>query len=492
MREFFLHETPPVVGKTCSVKSFAPLAGNASDDTLGLGYARYACNLRLANGKITRAKGVGTARVGDYLLPSGISVGSGIKKAAIYKRRDYSSDSADDRLILHLNNGNLYEARIGVDIGLTKIGVPEAESVELLNYRYNGKDVLLIFDSLGNISVYDGSTVTTKTGPSLTGACVYNERIYGAVKGSENKLRCSSNLDPFDWTDITKGAGTIVFPDEGGAVRRAVACGDGIYVFRDYSVYRLTGYTDINDYTLTKIFSSHNPIYYETAGVWNDKAYFLCEDGFYSAKGTAVSSEWRDEFSLIEDKSGACGICYGGKYYVAAKLFTDGGTVGDEAHCAVNNGIIGIDLISGGTEIIRGADVAGFAPCFIGGKSYLFLVNTPGYRGMNLAMFTDDGKIYGEYPEIRWTSPSVTLGKRGEDVTVRKIHLRTVTEATLKVNSDGERVFPLAGKPETQTVAVNARGERVQIGFSSFAPEFTLSGFDVEYETVERRKYGAN
>lgn len=492
MREFFLRDKPEVATKTCSVKSFAPLAGNVSDDTLGMGYARYACNLRIAGGSITRSLGVSTAKIGDYLLPSGVTVGSTIKKAAIFKKYDYATESSDYRLILHLTNGNLYQAKIGVDNSLTKISVPSANSVELLNYRYNGKDVLLVFDDLGNISTYDGTTVTTKSGPAITGACVYNERVYGAVKGAENKLRCSANLDPFDWTDTTKGAGIIGFPDEGGAVRRAVACGDGIYVFRDYSVYRLTGYTDINDYTLTKIFVSSNPIYYKTAGVWNDKTYFLSEDGFYSVKGTAVSAEWRDEFSLIEEKSGAAGICYGGKYFVTAKLYTDGGTVGDEAHCAVNNGIIGIDLLTGGVDIIRGADVAGFVPCFVNGKSYLFLVNTVGYRGMNLSMFTEDGKIYGAYPEARWTSPKVTLGKRGEDATVRKIHVRTAADATVKVNVGEEKTFALVGKPTVQTVAVNARGERVQIGFSSFAGNFTLSGFDVEYETVERRAYGAN
>ena len=494
MNKIFIHELPEIKSKRYTVKKFSNLAGNSADDTLGLGNTKYACNIRLLNGRISRTYGVGVARTGDYLLPSGVVAGSGIRYATVYKKHNYETDANDDRMIFHLNNGDVYEAKIGVDTTMHKLNVPTADSTEIMNFHYDGEDVLLFFDHLGNISIYDGTEVTTTTGPALIGTSVYNERIYGAEKGAGNTLRWSSNLDPTGWTDITTGAGSIVFPDEGGALRKTLVCGDALYIFRDYAIYRLTGYKDLNDYTLTRIYFSHSPLYPKTIGMWNDKIYFLSEDGFYSVKGTTVSKEWQDEFTLIENKAYAAGVCYGGTYYVAAKLYTDGGTVGDESHCTKNNGILGMMIgTGGGADIIRGVDVADFVPCFINGKSYLFLVNTPGYREMNLSVFTDDGKIYNGYSEIRWASPDITVGDKGEDVTVRKVNIRTASDIKLTVVlSDKEYGYELSGSTRMQTVAVNARGERVKIKITSFAPEFILDGFEIEYETVERRKYGAN
>lgn len=484
---------PAVKKSVYRVGHFAGIAGNAEPDTLNLGYTAYACNARLSSGNLFRAQGVDVAKIDEQLLPSGVTIGSTINKAYIYKRHDAAGGAEDYRLVINPTSGGLYEAKIGVDKSFSQIQVPSSSSVEVINYNDGTSDLLVCYGDNGNISTYDGAEVKSVTGPKLVGVTVYNGRVYGATKG-ESKLRCSERGNPLAWKDESKGAFTITFPDEGGAIKKTVPCGENLYVFRDYAIYKLTGYTDRNEYALTKIFFSHSPIYTETVGVNGEKIYFLAEDGFFEIKNGSVTKVWRDELLLIEDKTYAAGVCYDGTYFVTAKLYTDGtGDVGDEAHCAKNNGIVGIDTDTGAVTAIRGADVKSFLPCFVNGKSYLFLVNSAGYRGMNLSMFTADGKIYGAMPQIRWYSPVVTLGNRGDDKTIRKINILARSDMTLGVRSETDvKTFSLTGSLKTQSVAVNMRCEKAGIFLISSSPSFALDGFDIEYETTERRKYGAN
>lgn len=492
MKNLSIRNYPEVKKSVYKVGHFAGIAGNVNPDELNLGYTAYACNARLGGGSLFRAQGVDVARFNGVLLPSGVTVGSTISKAIVYKRRNASTGTEENRLVINTTGGGVYEAKIGVDTSFTKINVPSV-SVEMLNFNDGTGDLLVCYGADGNVSSYDGTTIKTATGPKLTGLTVYNGRVFGAEKGS-NKLRCSEKNNPLGWTSESKGAFSVTFPDEGGEVKRAVPCGENLYVFRDYAVYKLTGYTDRNEYALTKIFYSQNPIYPDTVGVNGEKVYFLAEDGFFEIKNGSVGRTWRDEALLIEDKTYASGTCYNGTYYVAAKLYTDGtGDVGDETHCVKNNGIVGIEADTGAVTAIRGADVKSFLPCFIDGKSYLFLVNSAGYRGMNLSMFTPDGKIYGTVPQLRWYSPTITLGRRGEDKTIRRINVLARTDMTLGVASEsGVKTFALTGSLKTQTVAVNLRCERAGITVVSSSPDFALDGFEVEYETTERRSYGAN
>lgn len=493
MKKPIVREYPTVKKAVCRVGHFAGIAGSAEPDTLNLGYTAYACNVRLSSGKLYRAQGVDVARINGTPLPSGVTIGSTINKAYVYKKKTASSGTDDYRLVINPTSGGLYEARIGTDTSFTQINIPGSPELEVINFNDGTKDLLVIYGSDGNVSTYDGTTVKTSNGPKIAGAAIYNGHVYGASRIA-NKLLCSEKGNPLEWAVGSKGATEIVFPDEGGAIKRVAGCGESLYVFREYAVYRLTGYTDRDEYAMTKIFYSQNPIYPDTVGVCGEKIYFLAEDGFFEIKGSSVTKVWRDVNSLIEDKTYASGTCYGGTYYVAAKLYTDGtGDVGDEEHCIKNNGIVGIDTDTGAVTAIRGADVKSFLPCFVGGESYLFLVNTQGYRGMNLSMFTSDGKIYGTLPQMRWCSPTITLGNRGDDKTIRKIHILARQDMTLGV-SDGEttKTFSLTGSVKTQSVAVNMRCERVGIFFVSSAPSLSIEGFDIEYETTERRQYGAN
>lgn len=490
-----LHEPPSVKTEVYDVKTYGPLMGNPDDDGVSMAYARYACNVVLDDGWITEASGVKQAKIGSYLLPSPITFGAGVKDAAVFRRYDYATGQDDYRFVCLDSEGYVSQARIGVDTALTRLSVTRSEHIKFLNYHYDDKDVLLLFDSeVGQIVLYDGTTLTSGIVPKLTDACVYNDKVYAVENVGYNRLRFSAKYDPFDWTNEENGAGTVYFSDEGGALRRVIPCGENLYVFRDYAVYKLTAYRDVNDYVLTKIHASNGKIYANTAAVSDGKLYYMTDNGFYAVSGGSVSKEWRSAFRLINGKENATGVCSGGKYYVAAELVTDGGSVGDEAHCEYNNGVVGMMIGTGGqVELIRGVDVKKFLPVSVDGKTYMLLVNGNGYRSMNLSMLTDDGKMYGQNAEKRWTSPAVRLGKPGEDVTVRKVFVRGGWDMTVTVSVDGkERTFEVPATGKTSALTVNERGERVQLKYKATTERFHPYGFAIEYERTTRREYGAN
>ena len=490
-----IHRTPDVKTKRFRISAFAPLYGDVEDDSVGFGYTKYACNVNISDGRIVRSAGVAQAKVNDHLFPSTFSVGTAVADGTIFKRYDYSTGNWDHRVVYLDSDGDVYEARIGTSSALTQLNVSRSVFKKFLHYHYNNKDALLLFDAeLGKIELYDGTTIVSGNTPKLTDACVYNDKVYGVENVGYNRLRFSATNDPFDWTTSESGAGSVYFSDEGGVLRRVVPCGENLYVFRDYAVYKLTAYKGVKDYTLTKIFSAAEKICPQTVACWSNQVFFLAEKGLYAIEGNNVKSVWRAEFSMIKDPSHATAVCHNGAYYLAAKFVTDGGTVGEEAQCTYNNGIMVMMIGSGGNvELVRGVDVKRFVPCDIDGKGYMFLVNGNGYRCLHMSMLTDDGKIYGTNAEKRWRSPEKLLTHLGEDVTIRKVHVQSASNITVKVIVDGRtHEFAVTGSTKTSSFAVNDRGERLQIVLTGTADHFSPRGFEVEYETTERRQYGAN
>ena len=86
MTNLSIRDYPEVKKSVYKVGHFAGIAGNVNPDELNLGYTAYACNARLGGGSLFRAQGVDVARFNGVLLPSGVTVGSTISKAIVYKR----------------------------------------------------------------------------------------------------------------------------------------------------------------------------------------------------------------------------------------------------------------------------------------------------------------------------------------------------------------------------------------------------------------------
>lgn len=478
--------------KICRITRFDSLGGDVPDDTLSLGYAKYACNVKLGNGFVSAARGLQQARVNGTLLPTSVSIGSGIEKAFFYRKFNAQTHTYEPIVLYQLRNNEVYKASVYAG-QLERLNVGPVRAVEFTNFHRESGDLVVMLDGNAHIMTFDGTSgAQIDFTPALRQAAAYNDKLFALDADDVYKIRFSAKNDPLEWDDTTLGAGSIRFTDDGGELKKVVVCGDSLYVFRDYSVYRLTAYTDINSYSLTRVLSTQGKIYPKTVGVWDNTMYFYTENGFYSVKGNTVRTLWKDEFTLIDDASNAAGYCYGGQYLITARLKTDeNGAVGDEASCRVNTGFLAIDIQTPGVEISRGTDVIGFTSGDIDGKNYLFFLNATGLRGMHISMWSGDEKLYGNNWEKRWYSPVLTLGGMRLSKTIRNVHIRVPVAMRVAVLLDGiPYTYDLNGSAVIQTLPVNKCGNTLQLYVSGTDDGFRMSGFEIEYETTERRGYG--
>ena len=491
--DFHKYNKPNIKKIFYKVNKFYGVDRVSLDDTLSLGYAKYLCNLNVFNGRISKCFGVGDAIINGIAVPSGVLLGKLVKNADVYRKQNNSSSLQNDSVVLLLSDNKVYEAEVGVSKTLKDTGITVADlRVNFLNYYKDGKDWLLVFDGSGVMHKYDGNTTTKVSDIPIFGTvCVHKGRIYGGTLTEENKLKYSATLKPEEWNKDTTDAGEIEFPDEGGAIRKLIECGNELFIIRDYSVYKLSAYEDIADYTLTKLFSGNRRIYPETVANVDGKLVFLTEDGFYYYNGKAFEAIWKDLFPFIESAENGVAMGYGGKYYLSARFVTEGNEyIGNEEYCNYNNGIMAVSPITDEVSFLRGADISGFFRCNYGNKSYLLLRNSPGVKAMTIGMITDDGKIYGESVKKIWRSPKTPLDYIKEDKTVRKFYIKTNVPLTIKIMLDREYSYELPASNKIQCVAVNGRAEDIEVKLETLGDNPSISGFWLEIELTDRREYG--
>jgi hypothetical protein len=492
MKEYHNYSLPETEKEYYRVGAFGGIDALNPDDTLPLSAAKYCYNVRVFNGRLRQSFGVDYASCNGSYLPSAAAAGSMIYKAAVYSRYDYVNSARDDRVMMLLYGNKIYQTGIGTSLDFGDTGITMSSgNVIFLNFHCNGKDCLYITDDNGMSYFYDGTDYRSLAAtPKFSSLCVHNRKVYGTA--SENQVRFSEDYNPLEWSDTTKGAGCISFPDEYGAMRKIISFNGYLYVFRDYAVYKLAVYDDITDYTLTRIMVTDAKIYGETVAVCGDRIIFLTERGFMSYNGNTISVVWRDMFPMIDDKTYAAGAYFDGKYYISAKFATEGETVGDEAHCNYNNGILACDLDADGATFVRGADVAEFLPCHIGEKSYLFMRNSTGYRSAALSMPTEDGKIYGEHVKRLWRSPACIFDTEKDNKTVGKFYIRANADINVALTLDKTYSFGFSAQNGTQCVTVGGNAETVRVEISTEADSFSVNGFSFELEKTERRLYNGN
>ncbi len=490
---FHKYTEPDVYKKEYRVDKFYGVDGISPDETLSLGYAKYMCNLSVSNGRISGCFGVDNAMTDGKIIPCGALIGKLVKSAGIYRKNNYVNGENCDIVVYQMSDNKIYTAEIGKDETLTDTSIEVAEGkTNFLNYYYNDKDNLLIFDSNGTLNIYDGSSNTQQTElPVFADVCVHKGRIYGIVNKNENELKFSAPYNPLEWKEGTDGAGRIKFTDEGGALRKIIECGNELFIIRDYAIYKLTAYEDMSEYTLIKVFVGDSRIYSETAVSINNKLIFMTEDGFFSYNGKTFEKVWRDIFPYIDNAEYAAAIGCGDRYYLTAHFVTEGDElIGDEEYCNYNNGIMAVSVLTGGVSFLRGADASKFLKCNYGGKTYVLIEHSPGIRAMQLGMITDDGKIYDKSVKKIWRSPKTPLSYITSDKVLRKFYIKTNVPLNVTLSLDKDYEFALPASTKIQSVTVNKRAETIAVKIETSGENPLICGFYLDLELVDRREYG--
>ncbi len=397
---------------------------------------------------------------------------SGTKIQNVWHFKKDDGGTFDDRLIFLTTDLQAYEMSLAVPSqpvairDLTFSAIPEA-----VNYRLNGKDVIVFSSAEDSMAVYDGQTVKRiATAPKITSMCMHYERLFAIVKGQPNSLWFSDNLDPTNWQVSSDGAGYVDMVDERGALLKVVSFLDYLYVFRNNGIARVTAYADQTQFSASQLFVSSGKIYPDTVTVCGDRILFLAEDGLYAFDGLSTTKVLQNLDLLFRncDNTHAKGVFFNGKYYLALRLnYHDDRKIMCEKTDYVNNSVLQYDIAEGNVFLARGVDVCSLLALRTDRAGSLLLCFRDEFSG-KVGRLTQSGKAFTKALPKCWQTCRTDFGSPERKKYVKRIYLLTHYDVTLEVECDGQIYsFDFSGKSEYSCRRVNLLGTTFQFRFYS-------------------------
>ena len=454
--------TPTIKRVGYDISAFSKLDGYTEENSLNPRFGSYGYNIQVRGGVLQNSIGVGapTYLVGreELTLPSLVPYEDVLKKLHHY--RAVTDTGSLDKLIAYSYDGKFYVADLLKASDFTPLeGAPIVSgAVSFINYYTMGRDTVLIYHENG-LTSYDGvNVVNYENLPILSDVTMLYERAFG-ICPSRDSVYFSAPLTPSDFTP-EGGGGEITIRDDGGALIKILAYGGAVYIFKEYGVYRLSVYGSPGDYVLTKVIGTHSKIVSESIAFTPSGIVLLVDGCLYLFDGYKLKELERGLTAFIEDATNASACYFDDNYYLACKLKTEGELVGDEEELgvSVNNGVIILNLVSGGMGVMRGADIIGFYPVLAPGIKEVFVVHGNA-RSHRAGKLTTDGKLYGAPLKKKWRSARTNFQDVMNFKVLKRVMIDTRHDLDITVMQGGNSVTRRAfGYNREATVPFNTSG----------------------------------
>ncbi|MDE6201651.1 MAG: hypothetical protein K2M47_07260 [Clostridiales bacterium] len=297
----------------------------------------------------------------------------GAQRYWIYRLYSEEHGEYADQYIYQYSNGLLawFDAFKHKEIYVS--GLPYGP-LDIINYRVNSKDVLLLTCEGRKLITWDGDRyVEYANSPAISSMAIHYERLFVTSRDEKTKVYFSKNLDPTQWEISEDGGGFIELLDERGYMNKVVSFGNYLYIFRDHGISRVTAYGDQTEFSVVNMFVTAGRIFPSGITTCGNCIMFLASDGLYRFDGYECVRVLTDiSAAILPDDNCACAY-YDGKYYLACKMdFGDGKTVGCESSDEYKtNALIVYDLSSGEYSVSRGLDIRFMNACSYNGEDYL-------------------------------------------------------------------------------------------------------------------------
>ena len=453
---------PEPTRRAYDISAFGALDAYTEENSLSLRNGSYGYNIQLRGGVLQNTIGVGapTYKVGEstLTLPSLVPLGDQLK--SMHHFRAVGESGSRDKIVAHSVDGKFYKCELLSESDFVPLeNAPVVGGkVTFLNYYTGGRDSVIIYHENG-ASVYDGlTTVNHEEVPKFCDVTMLYERAFG-ISSERDSIYFSAPLNPVDFS-VENGGGEIVIRDDGGKMLRVVSFGGAVYIFKEYGVYRLSVFSSPEDYTLTRIIDSHSKIKGESVAVTPSGMIMLLGRTLQLFDGYKMKELERGLTALMESEEYAVGTYFDDNYFLACKLRTEGEKVGDERDLGItyNNGILCLNLLTGGMGVMRGADVIGLYPVLTGSIKEIFVIygNARSHRAGRL---TTDGKLYGEALEKLWRSAKTNFRNVSDIKILKRLMIDTRHDVDVRVTQGGKGVTRRAyGYSAQATLPFNTSG----------------------------------
>lgn len=493
---------PSVRRTRYDITHFRGVDADTPEDSLSINYCSYGYNIRLYGGELSQSFGVGeaeyTACGNEVALPRLDTQGQKILKMHHYLRYDRDTGDTCDELIVYGTLHHYFRCSLTETGGFTYFNAVfnESDETDFINYYMDDKDCCLIFMGSGGLCIYDGSDAYKQYPdvPGMSSVCMHYDRVFGVSTAEPDTIYFSAPLKPYEFAPDA-GGGSISLMDAGGKILKIVSFKNYIYIFREYSVYRLTAYVDPTEYSLSRIFSAKDKIRTDTVASDYSMMVFVAGNEMYSFDGYEVKKFFPKVVPLVADASRAAGCIFGNRYYLAAVMKKEGDEqVGDESPqglgIVVNNAIFAFDLYSEGIDIVRGADVIGFTGVTNSEMQKLF-VRFGNNRGSHVGMINDSGKLFSLPLAKHWRSPKSNLGEIVDAKILRRLYLTSAYDVNLTVIADDEAYTrKMRGSVRATGTSFNAIGDGFALQIDAVGDKLSVT--EIQMLIDVNRRYNAD
>ncbi len=159
---------------------------------------------------------------------------------------------------------------------------------KILTIWQKGVGTLLFFITPNKICVQkngDG-TIQQLVGANRAQACICKHRLFYA-QGNSN-IAYVDPLEPQIWTTSLEGYGVLYADEDDKLIQGMVTLGDSVIVLYENAIKKISVTGSPQDFVIEEIAYGGGRIYYNTACVCGNAAFFLAEDGVYRYDGKAV------------------------------------------------------------------------------------------------------------------------------------------------------------------------------------------------------------
>lgn len=473
---------------TLTYSSFSTGMNDSVDDNiLPLRYAKKLYNYCIKKGSLQCGLGIKQLSLpkffGDsqnFRVVGQFDENEGIKNLWHYQFWDETNQCMNHNVIFHGENGGLYILNSIYPMTAFPYMFPVDKfefdgDIYGMDYRLNGKDVMIfVVPNEEKIIVCQDDLVNTiiDNAPKLLSICKHYERLFAILEGDRKTLMFSANLDPTNWNAELDEGGFIQMYDERGKLLKLISFNDYVYVFREFGITKISAYGDQEQFSVSHLAISSTKIFPNSITCCGDIVLFLTEDGLYRFDGYTTSKLTLNIEELFKNQNNenCCGLFQNNKYYLACRLdFADDEKIGCESYHGgyVNNALLEYDLASGDLNIVRGVDIKNMCVMYDFCYNKIICCFNGEYKTY-FGEIANSGTYFENVLQKAWVSPYSNMGYPNKLKIIQEIIIKTLGDLKVKIKTDKEeKIYNIKGKPITQRIKTNVRGELVQISFIS-------------------------
>lgn len=417
-----------------------------------------------------------------------------IKSLSLFRHYSRTYKEYRDKIVFYADDGYMWYVRVNNSYPTTtKLSQLDfTSSPKVFNSKIDGVDVVIFSNGVDDVGTWNGDGVPSRWAncPKIISLCDYKGKLYYLTSGDQKYIKYSKNYNITQWTetlDTDNGEGVIEINDGQGKLNRLVCFQNHMYVFRDYSILKVTAYENIKEPSVTTVYMSGNKIYADTVQVCGNYMIMLTRDGLIKFDGltaTKIDLKFSSYFANIDNKNAKASF-HAGKYYLACKLsYQNSLSNFDDATC-VNNTLICYDVAQQKYIITRGVDILDLISMQSECLNKLILCFNANKTSV-IGEINQSGKYFETCSQKYWISPLSDLGYSNKRKIIKDVSLISKYPCKITIFTESEsKTFDINGNELAFKFPVRLCAKQVGFKIETDSDKVYISNLRMNIDLLE-------